>query len=160
MKRLIWLLVASTAILLGNGAASQERAPLVTAILIYNNFPDSTFRLMLREGDRTAPDRTIALPMSLLAVEMTRAEAGSLVAAIGAFLTPIESSRASQQPDRADRFDRLMRSLESCPGALASITIKLEALGQHGQLISLLREVRTHRPEYAAIPSGDCATSL
>lgn len=137
-------------------ATAEERPPLVLAILIYNGFPDSTHRIGVQDKPGPVPARAIAIPSWLLDVPMTRSEAGALVSAIGAYITPDMRRKPRTPLDRAPRFERLLASLESCPGALASLTAKLAPIDDGGEVVSLLRSVRTERPEYAVLPDPDC----
>lgn len=138
---------------------AQEEAPLIAAIRIYNLVLADAYPIVLQQGAQTIPERTIALPAALINIPMTRGEAGALVAATGAYATPDTRHKPRTALDRAGRFIRLMQALESCPGALASITARFENGEPDGSIAAFLRYVRTERPEFAVAPDPDCARS-
>ncbi len=138
-------------------AQAQERPPLITAMLIYNAFPDSSHRLAIAVGPDAAAAKTIQLPAWLLDLPLTRAEAGALVSAIGAYVTPDVRRKPRVRLDRADRLVRLLRAMESCPGALASAGAKLRNVEPGGAFDALMHYVRTERVEFARAPDPNCA---
>jgi hypothetical protein len=154
-----WLRVAALVLglaLCGGSAKADERPAIVTAILIYNGFPDSAYKVTVENASVRTPNGVIALPASVLQVPLSRAEAGALVAAVGAYASPDVRFRPRTRLDRTVRFERLLRSLDACPAALASVTAKFGEFEPEGSLAGLLRYVRSERPEYAVAPRNEC----
>jgi len=139
------------------GAAARDHPPLVTAILIYNGFPDSPYKLGLQVEPGPVPNGIIALPSSLLRLPFSRAEAAALVAAAGAYMTPDIRRKPRTQLDRAARLARLLQAMESCPGAMASVDRKLRDADPVDSLAAMMQYIRSERIEFAVAPDPDCS---
>lgn len=150
--------LGAMALLPGAGLAQSRMrdTALVEAVLVYNNQADNGYRILLQDEGAELPERSIGIPMWLVYFDWTQAEAGALVAATAAFVTPDIRRKPRERLDREARFEQLLRALESCPEALSAV---IQALDQHEKgsgLANLLREVRTKRVEYAVAPNRYC----
>lgn len=159
MKSLLLLIFMACHSLVCAASSEQARPALVDAILVYNNFPDSDFRLLLQPEGVELPPKSIGIPLWLLSIPLTKSEAGALVAAIGVYLTPDTRIKPRYRLDRETRFDRALSALESCPAALSSLIWKLEDIDREGGLVVILREVRTKRADLAVAPAQFCLVS-
>jgi len=139
-----------------NYSNQQTRNPVEHAILIYNGMPDSAYKIGLQMEPGRVPPRVIGVPVGLLAAGMTRAEAGALIAAVGVFMTPDLRERKVPQLDRTIRFDRLLRSFQTCPGALVSAVEKARRIEGGGFAPGLLHLVRTTDFKYAVPANPTC----
>jgi hypothetical protein len=158
------LLLCIGALLLMQGASHAQQpvrdSALVDALLVYNNQADSGYRILLQEEGAELPERSIGIPMWLVHFDWTQAEAGALVAATAAYVTPDVRHKPRERLDREARFEQLLRALESCPAALSAVIQALDRYPQGSGLANVLREVRTKRVEYAVAPDRYCTNPI
>lgn len=157
-RALVVLFALAAAVILSSSVNGQSQRFVERAILIYNNFPDSYYRIGIQLEPGPVPEGVIGLPVGVLSAGLTQAEAGALISAVGVYFTPDLRQRKIERFDRAARYDRLLQAFRSCPGALISAAEKVKQVRGGGFMPGLVNLVRTEDVKYVVPPDPDCVS--